>query len=94
MGLYDDLSREELETRLEAAEDVCLLYSWSPSQYDTDRGKATHEVWRVWRKLPGISVFERKSRNERWPESRIEQLARQRDKTRAETLRRLQEPSP
>lgn len=69
--------------RLKAAEDVCVMWAWSPTQ-DSKRDKATHELWRQWTNLSG---------NDSSPESNphltdelIAELAAKRDATRAETL--------
>ena len=36
------------EKRLALAEAVCLMYGWSPCHDETERDKATHELWSRW----------------------------------------------
>jgi hypothetical protein len=38
----------ELRRRLALAEAVCLMYGWSPCHDETERDKATHELWSRW----------------------------------------------
>lgn len=93
MSKYEDLSRDQLEERLRLAEDVCLLYTWSASTMgpkETDRQKATHELWSLWWKHPGVVGYADWARENRWPEDNIGVLARQRDKTRAEVLAKIE----
>jgi hypothetical protein len=82
---YAELTREQIEQRLRLAEDVCALYSWSPTHNETDRDKATYELWLRW-----ITVASTDRRD--YPhlnDDVIAELARRRDETRAATLRRM-----
>lgn len=83
----DVITQPWLEERLAAAEDVCALYGWSPARNDdTDREKATHELWRTW--LGKVGSADR----EAFPhltDERIAELAARRDATRRMTLRRF-----
>src|SRR4051812_7561447 len=45
---YEHLSREQLETRLAAAERVCIVYGAAPAHLRTDREKATFMLWQKW----------------------------------------------
>jgi hypothetical protein len=45
---YSGLTREQLEARLDAAEDVCVLFAWSPIG-DSVPEDAAFEAWMVWR---------------------------------------------
>lgn len=57
MSGYSGLSRTELEQRLAAAEDVCLMAGWSTgTDYERDRSCAATELWMRWSRLPGVST--------------------------------------
>lgn len=87
---YEGLSREELEARLAGAEDVCVMWAWSGSAaHATDREKAAHELWIRWVDVSGnkCSLGE----NPHLSDEAIADLAAQRDATRAEVMRRLDE---
>ncbi len=48
---YTALTREQVEARLNAAEDVCVMYGWSPSKRSSamsERERATYALWRRW----------------------------------------------
>jgi hypothetical protein len=47
---------EEVRERLEAAEQVCVLFSWTGSYTDSPEGKALFELWRHWLGVSGVSV--------------------------------------
>lgn len=81
---YGALSRTELETRLSAAEDVCVMYAWSPSVAKTDREKAAHELWAEWFQLSGNDCTTKS--NPHLTDELILELAAKRDATRAATL--------
>jgi len=54
---YSGLSRVELEQRLAVAEDVCLMFGWSPiGDVSSDRNCAATELWQRWARLPGVSI--------------------------------------
>jgi hypothetical protein len=82
MSEYTDLTREQLETRLAAAEDVASLYGATASMARTDREKALYMLWRHWAHTFGDQV-------QRITDERVEQLARERDRIREETMARL-----
>lgn len=50
---YADLSREELEARLTAAERFCVVFGWTGVARDSDRDKAAHELWADWVRVSG-----------------------------------------
>ena len=52
---YSRLTREEMWQRLDAAEDVCVLFGWSPVQHG-ERADATFEAWLRWGMLGGDST--------------------------------------
>lgn len=55
---YSSLTREELEARLNAAEDVTVMYGWSPAKRSsamTERERATFALWRRWDEMGGDS---------------------------------------
>ena len=47
---------EEIRERLEAAEMVCTLFSWTGSHTDYPEGKALFMLWRRWLQASGASV--------------------------------------
>jgi hypothetical protein len=53
MTNYGDLSRSEIEQRLQAAEDVCVAFGWCGTRDDTDREQAAEELWHRWARLVG-----------------------------------------
>lgn len=86
---YADLTRAELERRLAAAEDFCVMYAWTAApSYDDDRAAATAELWMRWANLPNVSTdrrdHERLAAAEGW-------LAEQRRATRDFMLQRATE---
>jgi hypothetical protein len=87
---YSSLTREQLEARLDVAEDVCVMYAWSPATTmgpaATDRDKAAHELWVRWEHAGGDSSREA---NAHLTDELVSELARQRDATRARTLARI-----
>jgi hypothetical protein len=58
MSDYSGLTRTELEQRLAAAEDVCLMVGWTPDT-GSDRSCAATELWMRWARLPGVSTHPR-----------------------------------
>jgi hypothetical protein len=84
---YSKLTREQLEQRLNAAEDVVVMWSWCAAR-DTRGGReaATHELWLWWLGLGGTS--ERKD-NPHLTDELITALAERRHETRRRTLERL-----
>jgi hypothetical protein len=75
---------EEIRERLEAAERVCVMYSWTSSLDDSDRPKALFELWRRWTEVSGNDCSP--AANPDLSDELIGQLARQRDETRERTL--------
>lgn len=73
---------EELEQRLEAAEQVCVLFGWTAVSYRTERDKAVAQAWHDWADtydaMPDVTAEWR---------ARIKELAARRDEIRARTLR-------
>jgi hypothetical protein len=54
---YSSLIRTELQQRLAAAEDVCLMAGWTAgTDWASDRSCATTELWMRWARLPGVST--------------------------------------
>lgn len=82
---YSGLSRDVLEDRLDAAEDVCALLSWTPVDH-SERGKALHELWLAWQAAGGDSD---QRAHPHLTDQLIAGLAERRDRTRAATLERL-----
>jgi hypothetical protein len=84
---YSALTREQLEERLDAAEDVVVLWSWQAVEW-TEKGDATHELWNAWLKLGGSSKPED---NPHLTDELIAQLSARRTLTRAATMQRLRD---
>ena len=86
---YSKLTREQLEQRLNAAEDVVVMWSWCVAR-DTegDREAATHELWLYWLGLGGLPE---PKHNRHLNDGLIEALAARRRATRESTLARLLE---
>jgi hypothetical protein len=86
---------EQLESRLQTAEDVCLMYGWSTGnpRYASDREKATYMLWTRWHRIAGVSSSP--ADHPHLSEERIAELARERDRIREATLARIRgEDSP
>lgn len=82
-SVYASLPREELEARLRAAEDVCVMYAWSPAgPGGSDREKALAMVWRHWYDMVGAKFVEPEAQPH-LSDERIAELARERDEIRA-----------
>ncbi|HMM95319.1 hypothetical protein [Phycicoccus sp.] len=52
---YSALTRAQLEARLNAAEDVVVLWSWSAARSETERERATFALWEHWLGIGGSS---------------------------------------
>lgn len=80
-----------LQERLKAAEDVCVMYAWSPVNAidGTDREKAAYELWRRWMDMPGTSVLPEDHPD--LTDQLVSDLARKRDEHRARILRKIAE---
>lgn len=75
--------QDELLRRLAAAEQVCVLYGWTAASDDTDRDKATTQAWMQWQSKYGVG-----GPTPAW-NARVAELAAERDRIRAHTLRRI-----
>ncbi|HZN72433.1 MAG TPA: hypothetical protein VFC00_12250 [Micromonosporaceae bacterium] len=80
--------RDELLGRLRAAEQVCVLYGWTPSQEDSRSTKACTQAWMDWHSRYGIG-----SPTPAW-RSRVKELAAERDRVRTATLAGLVDGAP
>ena len=85
MSAYDDMTREQLEVRLAAAERVCVVFGWTAAT-NTEASKACHELWREWLRISGVPTGPRHNTE---LHDMVPVLAAMRDAQRAETLRRL-----
>lgn len=74
-------------SRLEAAELVCLLYGWTSGGEDTDRGKATLQAWMQWSNLVGDEFIDQQ--RSVITDEVIERLARIRDEIHDRTMARI-----
>lgn len=81
---YSALSREQLERRLSAAEDVVMMFSWTGVDH-SDRGKAAHELWRRWLMIVPTDFVNPKN-HPHLRDKAIKPLVAERDATRARTL--------
>lgn len=85
---YSGLTREQLEARLDAAEDVVVMWAWCPSRStETERDAAAHELWLRWQVLPGADASP--AGNRHLSDELVRELAARRAATRAATLERL-----
>jgi hypothetical protein len=85
--MSDDI--EALKTRLAAAEQVCVLFGWSPStsgRNASDAENAATQAWMDWTRTYPDGMPE--SQSPEWAQ-RIEDLAARRYSTREATLQRL-----
>lgn len=75
---------DELRERLEAAEQLCLMFSWTaPSEFTRD-GKACHQLYRRWLKVSG--VVPARDQHPELGEDRLNDLAAEYDGKQAWTL--------
>lgn len=84
---YEGLDREQMAERLAVAEDVCRMFGWSAVRAESERDKATSQLWGAWSDLAGPDATD----PGRYPHLNDEAqfaLAVQRDLTRDTTLRR------
>lgn len=88
---YSGLTRDEIEARLRAAEDVCLMYAWSPARSGdprlTNREKAAYILWRRWDEMAGKDTDP--ARNKHLGDDVVTELAAQRDAERERVMARL-----
>lgn len=83
LALLTAADADSWSARLAAAEDVCVMFAWSPI-VDTDPSKATQELWRRWVDLSGNDCSP--DHNPHLTDELISELAAQRDATRARVL--------
>jgi hypothetical protein len=83
------MSGQDLLTRLKAAEDVCVLFGWT-GVADSERGKATTQLWQRWVAIVGSDYTQRKAHPD-LNDERITELAHERDEIRQRTLARILE---
>jgi hypothetical protein len=83
---YSGLTRQQLEARLDAAEDVCVLFAWSPVG-DSVRDDAAFEAWKVWRTDHGGD--DSRKGNPRLTDNAIQVMSDRREATRKATLARM-----
>jgi hypothetical protein len=83
---YSGLTRQQLEARLDAAEDVVVLFAWSPIG-DGVRDDAAFEAWTVWRKNHGGD--DSREGNPHLTDDAIREMSGLRKATRRATLARL-----
>lgn len=84
---------ERMTARLKAAEDLCVMYSWSAAHAQTNREKAAHELWRRWYAIVG-SDFLTADAHPDLSDAMVDLLAAQRDETRARTLAAIRSDAP
>jgi hypothetical protein len=89
--MMDEQAIAKLRERLQAAEDVCLMYGWSAGRFESDYDKATHEVWSHWADLVGGEFLSPQSHPD-LNDRRIAELAAERDRKRDAALRRMGVP--
>lgn len=87
---YENLSREQIERRLAAAEDVVVLWSWSAA-LDGERDKAAYMRWRDWLLAGGSS--EAKD-NPHLTDKVIARLAAERDEIHRRTIASIERVFP
>lgn len=76
---------DKLRERLEAAEQLCLMFSWTAPSETTRDGKACFQLYRRWLKVSGV-VPERDQHPE-LSEDRLDDLAAEYDGKQTWTLR-------
>lgn len=82
---YSGLTRGQLEARLDAAEDVAVLFAWCPVQHN-QRSDAAFEAWRVWEAIGGDSS---RKGNPHLTDEVIADLSARRQETRTRTIAAL-----
>lgn len=86
---YSALSREELEQRLDIAEDVCVMYGWSGSDMRFERHRAAFEIWSLWLQLSGNDLS--REANPHLSNDLISRLAARRTATADQMLARIRD---
>lgn len=84
---------ERQAVRLKAAEDLCVMYTWSPVHTDTAREKAAFELWSRWYDLVGEAFIQPEAHPDLGNKP-VARLAAQRDETRARTLAKIRSDAP
>jgi hypothetical protein len=79
---YPD-DRDALLRRLEAAEQVCVLFGWTASPGNSPQDKACTQAWMDWHSSYGVG-----SPTPAW-RARVNELAAERDRVRSVTLASL-----
>lgn len=89
---YENMTHEDLVGRLQAAEDVCVLYGWSAATSPDagDRELATLQLWTEWYDVAGPGATS-KAASPHLTDGVIHDLAEQRRQTRREVLARIRE---
>lgn len=81
----------QLRVRLKAAEDVCLMFGWSPARSgapdETDREKAAYVLWQRWYAIAGADADPKKHPD--LSDKVVAEIARQRDAERAAIMTKL-----
>lgn len=80
----------DLELRLAAAEQVCVLYGWTGSNDRSERGDAVTQAWMDWVHSYGHEMERAAVKDPAW-DARIKDLARRRREIRDATIARLLE---
>jgi hypothetical protein len=83
---YANLSRQELERRLAAAERFCVVFGWTAAARDSDRDRAAHELWADWVRVSGHPLSPRANPD---LDAMVPTLAAMREATISATLQRI-----
>jgi hypothetical protein len=86
---YSALTREQVEARLNIAEDALTVFGWTASRSGEGADvidNAMSELWLTWHRLPGVDTSP--AFNRHLSEERLRELAAQRLAVRAATLAR------
>lgn len=75
---------EEIRERLEAAEQLCLMFSWTAPSESTRDGKACFQLYRRWLEVSG--VIPERDQHPELSEDRLNDLAAQYDGKQTWTL--------
>jgi hypothetical protein len=79
---------QRLTDRLKAAEDLCVMYSWSAAHAETKREKAAHELWRRWHAIVGVGFLTSEAHPD-LSDDVVDHLAAQRDAIRERALAKI-----
>ena len=89
----ENVTLAELKQRLKAAEDLCVMYTWSPAHTESPREKAAFELWMRWSELVGEDFLKAEAHPD-LDNRVVAQLAAKRDETRARALARIRSDAP